>query len=130
MSCIIASAPCCWERHDRTPNYKSEPTESNEGNYSEFGKNRLLMPYFLSLSDYLRELFFFSLNIDQLPNVCFILRTNRYYMKKRVSLENTFINRAAADILRFFIPPLLRIEYNIIPNAFNHENIAWFSCLC
>lgn len=83
VSCIIASAPCCWERHDRTSNYKPEPTESNEGNYSEFGKNRLLMPYFLSLSDYLRELFFFSLNIDQLPNVCLILHTNRCYMKKK-----------------------------------------------
>lgn len=83
VSCVIASAPCCWERHERRPNYKSEPTESNEGNYSEFGKNRFLMPYFLSLPDYLRELFFFSLNIDQLPNVCFILRTDRHYMKKK-----------------------------------------------
>lgn len=128
MSCVIASAPCCWERRDRTPNYKSEPTESNEGNYSELGKNRFLMPYFLSLPDYLRELFFFSLNIDQLPNVCFILRTDRH-MKRKVSLENMLINRATADLLSIFTPPALRTEYNIGPNAFNCENIAWFSCL-
>lgn len=130
VSCIVASAPCYWERHDRTSYYKPEHIESNEGNYSEFGKNRLLMPHFLSLSDYLRELFFFSLNIDQLPNVCLILHTNRCYMKKkRVSLENMLINRAVADLLSIFIPPSLRLEYNIGPNAFNCENLAWFSCL-